>query len=146
MDYPKKVKIVELESAPFKCAKDAVRLRDIIRESFIGEIHPDYRKGKDGKRSASNGVNVMVEIVVLYGCVSCGGIPFRAKTTLKSLKDPNQPTKAYSYEINNIEVLKGNCRNASRPSDKTSMIDVDILLNGVCDVNGVPLMRMKKGK
>ena len=199
MDYPKKVKIVELESAPFKCAKDAVRwarehgivgvmsntdtggkgeisisggslskmlsgsavqksvtpqihfsaltrLRDIIRESFIGEIHPDYRKGKDGKRSASNCVNVMVEIVVLYGCVSCGGIPFRAKTTLKSLKDPNQPTKAYSYEINNIEVLKGNCRNASRPSDKTSMIDVDILLNGVCDVNGVPLMRMKKGK
>ena len=195
MDFPRKVKIVELENAPFKCAKDAVRwakehgivgvmsntdtggkgeisisggslskmlsgsavqksvtpqihfsaltrLRDIIRESFTGEIHPDYRKGKDGKRSASNGINVMVEIVVLYGCVSCGGIPFRAKTTLKSLKDPNQPTKAYSYEINNIEVLKGNCRNASRPSDKTSMIDVAILLNGVCDVNGVPLLRM----
>ena len=192
MKYPKRVRVIELENAPFRCAKDAaawakdhgivgvmsevdtggkgvisisggslskmlsgsavgksvtpqihfsalMRLRDIIRESFIGEIHPDYRKGKDGKRSPTNGTNAMVEIVVLYGAVLCSGIPMRAKTTLKSLKDPNQPTKAYSYEINNIEVLKGNCRNASRPSDKTSM-DVRILLNGVCDVNGEPLL------
>ena len=75
MDYPKKVNIIELENAPFKCAKD------------------------------------------------------------------NQPTKAYSYEINNIEVLKGNCRTSVRPNNKTSMIDVSILLNGVCDVNGVPLQK-----
>ena len=74
------------------------------------------------------------------GVSSCGGIPYRAKTTLKSLKDPNQPTKAYSYEINNIEILKGNCWNASQPSDKTSM-SVRILLNGVCDVNGEPLLK-----
>ena len=59
-------------------------------------------------------------------------------------KDPrakdDQPTKAYSYEINNIEVLKGNCRTSVRPNNKTSM-NVGILLNGVCDVNGVPLLR-----
>ena len=115
------------------------RLRDVIRESFVGEVHPDYRKGRDGKRSATNGINRMVEIVVLYGCVSCGGIPFRAKTTLKSLKDPAQPTKAYSYEISKIEILKGNCRNASRPSDKTSISPV-ILLNGIVDVNGYPIL------
>lgn len=121
-----------------------MRLRDIIRESFIGEVHPDYRKSPDGKRRTSNAINAMVEIIVLYGCVSCGGIPYRAKTTLKSLKDPNQPTKAYSYEINNIEVLKGNCWNASQPSDKTSM-SVRILLNGVCDVNGAPLLKSWRG-
>ena len=101
MKYPKKVTVIELENAPFRCAKDAsawarehgivgvmsnadtggkgeisisggslskmlsgsavlksvtpqihfsalMRLRDIIRESFVGEVHPDYRKGKDG--------------------------------------------------------------------------------------------------
>ena len=121
-----------------------MRLRDIIRESFIGETHPDYKKGKDNKRSPENGVNPNVEIAVLYGCVSASGIPYRAKTTLKLHKDPkakdNQPTKAYSYEINNIEVLKGNCRTSVRPNNKTPMIDTDILLNGVCDVNGVPLL------
>ena len=198
MNYPKKVNIIELENAPFKCAKDAeayaighgivgvmsnadtggkgevsisihslnkmlsgsamqksvtpaihysalMRLRDIIRESFIGETHPDYKKGKDNKRSPENGVNPNVEIAVLYGCVSASGIPYRAKTTLKLHKDPkakdNQPTKAYSYEINNIEVLKGNCRTSVRPSNKTSTIDVSILLNGVCDVNGGSLLK-----
>ena len=197
MKYPKRVTVIELENAPFKCAKDAeayaighgvvgmmsdidtggkgvvsisihslnkmlsgsalqksvtpaihyaalMRLRDIIRESFIGEVHPDYKKGRDNKRSPENGVNPNVEIAVLYGCVDMAGIPYRAKTTLKLHKDPkakgNQPTKAYSYEINNIEVLKGNCRTSVRPSNKTSM-DVGILLNGVCDVNGVPLMK-----
>ena len=52
----------------------------------------------------------------------------------------NQPTKAYTYEINNIEVLKGNCRTSVRPNNRTSM-DVNILLNGVCDVNGEPLLK-----
>ena len=112
MDYPKKVNIIELENAPFRCAKDA--------EAY----------------AIGHGI---------VGCVSASGIPYRAKTTLKLHKDPkakdNQPTKAYSYEINNIEVLKGNCRTSVRPSNKTSMIDVSILLNGVCDVNGVPLLK-----
>ena len=49
-------------------------------------------------------------------------------------------TKAYSYEISNIEVLKGVVGFVTRPSDKTSM-DVGILLNGVCDVNGAPLLQ-----
>ena len=202
MKYPKRVNIIELENAPFRCAKDAeayaighgivgvmsevdtggkgevfisihslnkmlsgsalqksvtpaihyaalMRLRDIIRESFIGEVHPDWKKGKDNKRRPENGINPNVEIAVLYGCVSAAGIPYRAKTTLKLHKDPrakdNQPTKAYSYEINNIEVLKGNCRTSVRPSNKTPMIDVDILLNGVCDVNGVPLLSEEFG-
>ena len=119
-----------------------MRLRDIIRESFIGEVHPDYKKNVDGRRRVTNEVNRAVEIAVLYGCVSSSGIPYRAKTTLKLHYDKNQPTKAYSYEINNIEVLKGTAESVIQPNDKTPMIDTDILLNGVCDVNGVPLLKV----
>ena len=117
-----------------------MRLRDIIRESFVGEIHPDRMK-KDGKRSAENGVNPDVKVIRLYGCVSFGDIPLRSKVTLKTYVDANENPKAYSYEISNIEVLKGNAGDVPLPSDKTSM-DVDILLNGVCDVNGVPLLKL----
>ena len=195
MNYPKKVKVIELENAPFRCAKDAVvwakdhgvvgvmsnadtggkgaisisvasvrkmvsvsamsksvtpaihyaalmRLRDIVRESFVGEVHPDRMK-RDGKRSAAYGLNPDVTVLRLYGCVSFGDIPFRAKVTLKSYVDTNEDTKAYSYEISNIEVLKGNAGVVPLPSDKTSMIDVSIILNGVCDVKGVPLLKVK---
>ena len=103
----------------------------------------------------------MVQIAVLYGCVALGGIAYRAKTTLKLHRDPLQPTKAYSYEISNIEVLTGTARIVILPNVKTSTdprvlrgtaesltqpnckisMDVGILLNGVCDVNGVPLLR-----
>ena len=136
-----------------------VRLRDIIRESFVAEIHPDFRK-VDGKRSPFNGINPMVQIAVLYGCVALGGIAYRAKTTLKLHRDPSQPTKAYSYEISNIEVLTGTARIVILPNVKTSTaprvlrgtaesltqpsckisMDASILLNGVCDVNGAPLL------
>ena len=97
MKYPKRVNIIELENAPFRCAKDAV---------------------------------VWAKQHGIVGVMS------------------NDP-KAYSYEISNIEVLKGNAGVVPLPSDKTSM-DVDILLNGVCDVNGVPLVsgerRAKSGE
>ena len=116
-----------------------MRLRDIIRESFVGEIHLDYGK-VNGRRSAQNGFNPNVRIARLYGCVSFGGIPYRAKTTLKLFADANEKTKAYSYEISNIEILKGVAGFVTRPSDKTSM-PVRILLNGVCDVNGEPLLK-----
>ena len=189
--FPESVTVVELDIAPFRCAKDAdswarshgiiglmsdvdtggkgeiaisakslnkmlsgsalrksvtpaihfaalQRLRDIIRESFVAERHPDYTK-EGGVRSPKNAVNRMVDIVVLYGCVSLGGIPYRAKTTLKETKYPGQPTKAYSYEISSIEVLAGNCRIEIRPNATTSM-SVASLLNGVTDVNGKLLL------
>ena len=55
------------------------------------------------------------------------------------MPDNNFPSKAYSYEISNIEILRGTAAPVARPSNKISM-DVSILLNGVCDVNGVPLL------
>jgi len=117
-----------------------VRLRDIIRESFVAEVHPDYLKGPDGRRSPANGINDRVKIAVLYGCASTGGIPLRVKTTLKLHKDQGQPTKAYSYEITNVEVLRGNAEYAIQPSNNTPTFDTRILLHGVTDVNGKPLV------
>ena len=193
MKYPKRVTVIELENAPFRCAKDAVvwakqhgivgvmsnadtagkgeisislgsldkmlsgsavkksatpalhyaalvRLRDLIRESFIAEIHPDFKKGADGRRSPANGINPTVEIIVMYGCAAYMDYPCRVKTTVKRLLDSCEPHKAYSYEITNVEVLKGNAAPVARPNDKTPTFDVSILLNGVCDVNGVPLL------
>lgn len=92
MRFPKSVNVIELENAPFRCAKDAV---------VWAKQH---------------------------GIV---GVMSNADT---------EPHKAYSYEITNVEVLKGNAAPVARPNDKTPTFDVSILLNGVCDVNGVPLL------
>ncbi|MBQ0031274.1 MAG: hypothetical protein KBT68_00580, partial [bacterium] len=61
----------------------------------------------------------------------------------KLFLDKNEKTKAYSYEISNIEILRGTAESLTQPSCKISM-DVDILLNGVCDVNGAPLLALRK--
>ena len=45
----------------------------------------------------------------------------------------------------NIEILKGVAGFVTQPSDKTSML-VRILLNGVCDVNGEPLLKLSFGR
>ena len=114
-----------------------MRVRDIIRESFVGEVHPDFMK-VGGVRRAGDPVNEHVRIVVLYGCVSFGEIPYRAKTTLKVYSGSRDGTKAYSYEISSIEILRGNAAPIARPNDRFSM-PTRILLNGVLTVNGVPL-------
>ena len=116
-----------------------MRVRDIVRESFVGEIHPDFMK-VDGVRRAGNPVNEHVMIAILYGCVSFGEIPYRAKTTLKVYVGSRDGTKAYSYEISNIEILKGNAAPVARPNNRTSM-SVEILLNGALDVNGRSLLK-----
>ena len=60
-------------------------------------------------------------------------------STMKRFLDNDFPTKAYSYEISNIEILKGTVAPVARPNDRISM-DVNSLLNGVTNVNGVPLL------
>ena len=118
-----------------------VRVRDIIRESFVAEIHPDFKKVA-GIRRVGNPVNPLVDIAILYGGVSFGEIPYRAKTTMKICHERGRRSKAYSYEISNIEILKGNAAPVARPSNRTSM-STKILLNGVCDVNGRPILAVE---
>ena len=49
------------------------QLREVIAESLMVETHPDYNKGKDGKRSPENGYNPDNLIHRCYGAISIDG-------------------------------------------------------------------------
>lgn len=133
MTYPAFVNIVELEQAPFRNSADA----DVwARSHGVIGLMSSVDTGGKGEISIS-----AQSIDVLYGCATYGDIPYRVKTTLKRYYQNIDPTKAYSYEITNVEVLRGTVAPIARPSDKNSTFDVAILLQGVCDVNGVPLLK-----
>ena len=70
---------------------------------------------------------------------SHGIIGLMSDVTLKIYRERGRKNKAYSYEISNIEILKGNAAPVARPNNRTSM-STEILLNGVCDVNGRPIL------
>lgn len=110
------------------------KIRDIIRESEIIDNHPDFLKGKDGKRSPLNGVNNDVNIDILYGAISYEGITYRVKTTIK--RYINRESKAYAYSVEKIEVLTGKLSNAesTTPNAKIPIIG-NSLLQGVYKVN-----------
>lgn len=50
------------------------QLREVIAESVMAETHPDYNKGKAGKRSAENGYNPDNLIHRCYGAISIIGV------------------------------------------------------------------------
>lgn len=80
------------------------QLREVIAESVMAETHPDYNKGKAGKRSAENGYNPDNLIHRCYGAISIDGQEYRVKLTLK--ENPSQTSrKAYTYEVTKIELL-----------------------------------------
>ena len=83
------------------------QLREIIAESVMAETHPDYNKGKDGKRSPENGYNPDNLIHRCYGAISVDGQEYRVKLTLKETSGNRKSKKAYSYEVTKIEVLDG---------------------------------------
>ncbi len=116
------------------------KLKEVIRDSRIIESHPDYKKGPDGKRDPKYGVNNDITIDVAYGAIRVGesGEPYRVKTTLKRYADKASKTKAYAYEVTEIEVLTGNLvdlQKSTNPKASTS-INGTILLNGVKNSNG----------
>ena len=72
------------------------------------------------------------------------GRTFRVKIMLKRYNDKKQPTKAYAYKVNEIEVLPGTLANPGAsaeigPRGRTSITGAN-LLHGVFDVNGNPLV------
>ena len=80
------------------------QLREVIAESVMAETHPDYNKGRDGKRSPENGYNPDNLIHRCYGAISIDGQEYRVKLTLK--ENPSQTSrKAYTYEVTKIELL-----------------------------------------
>ena len=127
-------------------------LRELIRESVIVEAYFDRLKGANGIRDAANGVNRNVMILVGYAAMRFDGGLYRVKLTFKRFADANAASKAYAYHVTRIEVLAGTigndltgtAPNANTPTtnqeEANLHLTVDILLNGVCDVNGVPLL------
>ena len=130
---PRVVNVIELENAPFKCAKDA----DAWARShgIVGLMSNVDTAGKGEVAISVHSLNKMLSGSALEKS-STPALHFAA---LMRLRDSNFPSKAYSYEISNIEILRETAAPVARPSNKISM-DVSILLNGVCDVNGKPLL------
>ena len=108
-------------------------LPDVIRESVDAEQHADFKKGKDGVRSAENGVNPNVTIHRLYGAVRMDGKLYRVKVTLKEdVKSERSAKKAYSYEATKIELLAGTLVKPEGDDPNTNnSITAANLLNGV---------------
>ena len=108
-------------------------LPDVIRESVDAEQHADFKKGKDGVRSAANGVNPNVTIHRLYGAVRMDGKLYRVKVTLKEDKTSKEPKVPHSYEATKIELFAGtlgNSDNSLSPNTNNSITAAN-LLNGV---------------
>ena len=108
-------------------------LPDVIRESVDAEQHADFKKGKDGVRSAENGINPDVTIHRLYGAVRMDGKVYRVKVTLKEdTQNEELAKKAYSYEATKIELLAGTLVKPEDDDPNTNnSITAAKLLNGV---------------
>lgn len=96
-------------------------LPEVLRTSIDVETHTDFLKGKDGKRSAENGMNKDVLVHRCYGAVEIGGKPYRVKITLKEdPRDVSFPHVTHSYEATKIELLAGTWENHEGPSPNTN--------------------------
>ena len=100
------------------------KMPSIINSSIVGEIHKDKNNDKN-----------ILDIVRLYGCVTVDGELCRVKTTVKRYVDANLKTKAYSYEVTEIELLDGSLETHTHSADSSSTSNNSItgakLLKGV---------------
>lgn len=64
----------------------------------MAETHPDYNKGKDGKRSSENGYNPDNLIHRCYGAISIDGQEYRVKLTLKETSG-NRKSKVQKIKV-----------------------------------------------
>ncbi|MCD8317969.1 MAG: hypothetical protein LUC45_03565, partial [Paraprevotella sp.] len=83
------------------------KLPEVINASVDAEVHPDYKKGSDGVRSAENGVgNDELLVHRMYGAVNIGGTTYRVKTTMHEFapngKKGNRQSIPHSYEVTKI--------------------------------------------
>lgn len=107
----------------------------MILHSIEAEVHPDYKKGIDGKRSIENGYNNDKLIHRFYGAISLDGEVYRVKTTIQESVTPTEKLKAHSYEVTEIELLPESNSSTLEPtaSDYQGQLPHGIakLLNGV---------------
>lgn len=80
-------------------------LPDVISASIEAEVHPDYKKGADGKRDVENGYNTDKLIHRFYGAVNIDGETYRVKTTVHESATPTEGVKPHIFEVTEIELL-----------------------------------------
>lgn len=102
----------------------------IIESSIIGEIHNDRDRDSNIK-----------DIVRLFGAIIIDGTTYRVKTTVKRYNDSNTKTKAYSYEVTEIELLDGesgasHTTSADSTPTSSNSISAAKLLKGVDKSDG----------
>ena len=105
-------------------------IRKIIASSILAETHPDYPKTEEGRMPTTyNPLNVMHR---LYGAIRINGEVYLVKTTIKEPIKTNNPSKAQSYEINEIELVAGqNKRVMPLYRYSTNSISAANLLKGI---------------
>lgn len=109
-------------------------LPQIISQSIDAEVHPDYKKGENGVRSAENGVdNDGLLVHRMYGAINIDGETYRVKTTMHEFLNKSFPNTPHSYEVTKIELIESSTADASSSplNVSTNSISAAKLLNGV---------------
>lgn len=111
-------------------------LPDVIGASIEAEVHPDYKKGDDGKRSRENGYNPERLVHRFYGAAIIDGKTYRVKTTIYEHRDNATPSAPHSYEVTKVEMLDmepsiSSGAQASASSNREGTLGTAKLLKGV---------------
>ena len=80
-------------------------LKEIIKKAKLAETQPFLNKNKVTGERGEAGSNTGLIVHRLYAAVEIDGKLYRVKLTLRKVKSDNQ-TKAYSYQINDIEKIE----------------------------------------
>ena len=111
----------------------AEHLDEVINHSVEVEEHPDYTKGKDGKRGAE--INPDGLIHRFYGIAIIDGMPCRVMTLMREDGRTEMNNGIHSYEVQKIEVLDNELPSTSngvgKPISKLPAYPLAKLLKGV---------------
>ena len=81
----------------------AEHLDEVINKSVEVEEHPDYIKGKDGKRGEYINPNAIMHR--FYGVAIIDGVPCRIMTLMREDARSEESNGIHSYEVQKIEML-----------------------------------------
>ena len=156
MKYPKRVTVIELENAPFRCAKDAVVLGTQMPSAYANfrpircgydAAFRGYATTRIGRACVLRASDANLGEKCLWRSprvkrVEKGSLEsqWRGRRSHSAFRQTLRIAQAICVQKRNIEVMAGIAEPQSSPTPQTSM-DVSILLNGVCDVNGEPLLK-----
>ena len=110
----------------------AEHLDEVINHSVEVEEHPDYIKGKDGKRGVE--INPDGLIHRFYGIAVIDGVPCRVMTLMREDGRTETSNGIHSYEVQKIEVLDNELPSTSNGVGKP-----------ISELPAYPLAKLLKG-